>query len=156
MIVELEKRVDLMRLTERDFRLSGELRMVDGPYAEWDLKPEFKVRETDARGTDAYVPLDDLFPERLLHLRYELIVQTPSSSHVLDRGYLHRRPRGSIFLGQRDPQLGGYVNSSPVFFALMDHDTGRPLFDEPIDIFLIQVPSGHYDKDAERQRVLYD
>jgi len=149
----LAQRVDLERLTQNDFRLSGKFRVVDESYHGWRMRPEFKKE-----GTDNYVPLDELFPQKILHQCYELIVQTPDSVQVVGSGYLHQTQRGDVSFGVRSEIQGQeqtYFNSSPVWFNLLD-DAHKPTIEGPTDLLFVKVSPWHNERDAQRQRVLYD
>ena len=149
----LAKKVDLEQLTRNDFRLSGDFRIVDESYHEWKMKPEFR-----AQGTENYVPLDQLIPQDRFHQCYELIVQTPDSAQVVGSGYLHKNQRGDVSFGVRSGVQGQeqlYFNSSPVWFCLLD-DANKPIVERVVDLLLVKVSPWHHERDAQRQRVLYD
>ncbi len=149
----LAKRVNLEKLTKDDFRLRGEFRVLDGSYQGWRIIPEFRPE-----GTDAYVPIDQLFPQDRFHQCYELIVQTPDSAQVVGCGYLHQTQRGDTSFGTRSGIQGQeqvYINSSPIWFDLLD-DARKPIVEGPVDLLLIKVSPWHTKRDAQRKRVLYD
>ena len=138
---ELKRRVDLEKLTQDDFRLKGEFRVKDGSYHGWRVIPEFKPE-----GGDTYVFFDQLFSEDRSHQCYELIIQTPDRSIVVASGYLHKSPRGDVCFGVRSGikiqgQAQGYINSSPVWFNLLD-DKHRLIIEEVADWIFVRVSHG--------------
>lgn len=156
---ELPKRVDLEKLTQDDFRLRGEFRVRPEIYHGWKLTPEFRQE-----GTDAYVPLDQLIPEDKFNTCYELVVQTPDRSEVVGSGYLHRSLRGDVSFGVRsgiirsgmeEEQKKEYLNSSPVWFPLLNEEH-NPIVKSPADFIFVKASPWHSQRDAQRQRVLYD
>ena len=149
----LTQRVDLEKLAQDDFRLSGEFRVVDESYHRWTMRLEFKQE-----GTNEYVPLDQLFSQDRFHQCYELIVQTPDSARVVDSGYLHQTREGDVSLGVRSGVQGQeqvYSNSQPVWFDLLD-EPHKPIVEGPVDLLFVKVSPWHNKRDAQRQRVLYD
>lgn len=149
---KLTKRVDLNKLTETDFVLSGQFRVVDENYHGWRLGPEFRQK-----GNDAYVNFDQLFPDNRFHECYELIVQTPDCSEVVGSGYLHKSRREDVSFGVRSGIEEGrlHINSFPVWFNLLN-DADEPIVDGPADFVFVKVSPWHSERDNQRQRVLCD
>ncbi len=152
----LAQRVDLEKLTEDDFKLSGEFRIVPetAGVRKWNIRPEFKPE-----GEKDYVYFDKLFPEGIFHQCYELIAQTPDSVQIVGAGYLHPSRAGDVCFGIHNGIRGeqSYHNSFPVWFYLLDDATLRESRVQGV-VDLIFVKSSPWDckRDAERQRVLQD
>ena len=147
---ELSDRVDLKKLTENDFILSGEFRIIDETYNGWDKKPELKQKETDI-----YIPFNDLFNDAKFDECYELIIQTPDFSAVVGSGFLHRS-RGDISFGVQRGIHGEekvYDDSTPVWFSLLTDDY-KPIVEGPVDLIFVKVSPYHNKRDTERKRVL--
>lgn len=150
---ELPKQVDLDKLTEADFVLRGQFRVVDESYQRWKFRLEFR-----RKGTDIYVAFDLLFPDSRFHECYELIVQIPGRSVVIGSGYLHKSSNGDVSFGVRseiEGQKGLYINSSPVWFNLLNEDH-KLIVDGPADFIFVKVSPEHKERDNQRQRVLHE
>ena len=152
----LDRRVDLEKLTQDDFKISGELRVTDEPYQGYRLKPEFKLTETDT-----YVPLDQLFPESKFHECYQLILQTPDHTEFLGSGYLHRPEARPVSFCTRDTlreqilEKRVYDNASPIYFRLLDDETNKSIVQGPVDLIFVKTSPWHNERDQSRERVLY-
>jgi len=148
---ELPNRVDLKRLTEDDFILSGEFRLIDETYNGWDKRPEFKQE-----GTDTYESFDNLFNKAKFDECYELIVQTPDFSAVVGSGYLLKSQDGNINFGNHSgykDEEKTYFNLTPVWFKLLT-DKYEPIVEGPIDLIFVKTSPYDNEKDTERQRIL--
>ncbi|MCK4926829.1 MAG: hypothetical protein KAS11_00040 [Candidatus Aenigmarchaeota archaeon] len=148
---ELSNRVDLKKLTEDDFILSGEFRLIDEIYKGWDKRPEFRQE-----GTDTYRVFDNLFNDAKFDECYELIIQTTDISAVVSSGYLYQSQEGDINFGTRSGYKGEqniYYNSTPVWFSLLTDDH-KPIVEGPVDLIFVNVSPYHNKRETERQRVL--
>ena len=152
---ELSRRVDLSNLTETDFVLRGDFKIVEEPNKSWKLTPYLRPE-----GSEEYTTLDQLFSKNYFGECYELIVQTPDKAQVVGSGYLHQSRQGDVSFGVRDILPGErvmYTNSSPVWFDLMDRNNSyQPIVQGLVDLIFVKVSPRHDERDAQRQRVLGD
>ncbi|GEM_PF-4107957 len=157
---QLDRRVDLEKLTQDDFRLRGEFRTRDESLRYeaqplWRLIPGFREE-----GAADYVPFAQLIPQDRLHECYELIVQTPDRTEIVRSGYLHPDQTWGVSFGIRDVSFDGqqtvhYTNSAPVWLGLVD-DAYNPKVNGPVDLIFVKVSPWHQERDAQRERVLHD
>ena len=147
---DLPRRVDLSKLTGNDFLLQGEFRVLDEGYNGWNGKPEFRKR-----GMNEYVHFDSLFPLDKLESCYEMIVQTPESSRVIQGGYLHLDKGNNICLGIRETICGvkRYSGSLPVWFSLTSLNN-KPIVEGEFDLILLKTSPWDNEKDSLREKVL--
>lgn len=142
--------VDLEKLTDEDFILSGEFRLINETYNGWGKKPEFRQE-----GTNTYGSFDDLFTKAKFDQCYELIVQTPECLAVVGSGFLHQSQRGDVSFGN----LGGfegervYYNLSPVWFNLLTEEY-KPIVEGQVDLIFLKASPYNYIRDFERARFI--
>ncbi|MCK4809271.1 MAG: hypothetical protein KAS90_06625 [Candidatus Aenigmarchaeota archaeon] len=141
----------MKKLTEDDFILSGEFRLIDEIYKGWDKRPEFRQE-----GTDTYRVFDNLFNDAKFDECYELIIQTTDISAVVGSGYLYQSQEGNINFSTRSGYKGEqniYYNSAPVWFSLLT-DKYEPIVEGLVDLIFVKTSPYDNEKETERQRVL--